>query len=293
VRVGFRGGSISQWYPQRQGGEVPPALTIGPKGEVLAGGLDFAKGYSGRVDWDVDVLAPGDYSPAAVLDGAETPAWLYPRQTASNLVQADGRAEKYLFYRGIGRFDLPVAFSMPDDATLNIENRGAERVPFLLVFHNPEGAPPSATPRFTVVPGLDSGAATSVPMRELAADAGWQMAVFESLVTALEAEGLYRDEADAMVQTWWASYFKTPGLRVFWIVPRAFTDQVLPIALDPRPESLVRVLVGRAEVLTPSFERSLRREYREAGDPEAFRSWDRFGLAYRERVEALEAAGAD
>src|SRR5262249_9541207 len=44
VQVGFNGGSISQWYPQRSGGETPPPYTIvnnWPHG----GEIDFAKTY--------------------------------------------------------------------------------------------------------------------------------------------------------------------------------------------------------------------------------------------------------
>jgi hypothetical protein len=289
VSVGFRGGSISQWYPERAGGETPPELRFDQTGLVADGAIDFARGYDGAIRWDVDVLAPGDYSPAAVLDGDETPTWIYPRLTDSNVVDAGGdRAEKYLFYRGLGRFDLPVAFSMPDDGTLRIQNRGTERLPFLLVYHNPDESG-ADQPGFLTVDGLDGGAAADVSLRELERPPQWRIALFDRLVEALEAAGLYRKEADAMVQTWWRSYFRAPGLRVFWIVPRAFTDQVLPIRLDPVPEALVRVMVGRSEVLTPAFENQLRREYREVEDPGQFRAWDRFGLAHTERVKALES----
>ena len=93
-----------------------------------------------------------------------------------------------------------------------------------------------------------------------------------------------------MIQTWWRSYFKTPGRRVFWMVPRSFTDQTLPLVLDPTPKSIVRVMVGRAELLTPSFERQLLEEYRDTESKSDFRSGYRFGPAYLARMEALEAA---
>jgi hypothetical protein len=35
---------------------------------------------------------------------------------------------------------------------------------------------------------------------------------------------------------------------------------VLPITIEPRPDELVRVLVGRAEVITPEMEKSVRQQ---------------------------------
>ncbi len=68
----------------------------------------------------------------------------------------------------------------------------------------------------------------------------------------LEADGLFSDEAWAMVNTWERSYFKTEGLRVLYVLPRQWTDDLLPISFDPVPDELVRTLVGRVEALTPA-----------------------------------------
>jgi hypothetical protein len=55
-------------------------------------------------------------------------------------------------------------------------------------------------------------------------------------------------EAQAMIATW-RSTWSEPGLRVLYVVPRRLTDEVLPLAITPPPSALVRVLVGRTEVL--------------------------------------------
>ena len=60
-----------------------------------------------------------------------------------------------------------------------------------------------------------------------------------------------------MVDTWSKSYFQSFGLRMLYVVPRAWTDSLLPLAVEPAPAELVRTLVGRVEVLTPSEERAL------------------------------------
>ncbi len=52
-----------------------------------------------------------------------------------------------------------------------------------------------------------------------------------------------------MVKTWNASYFKTSGPRLLLLMPRAWTDQILPIRITPTPSELSRVLVARVELL--------------------------------------------
>ena len=63
--------------------------------------------------------------------------------------------------------------------------------------------------------------------------------------------GLYPDEAHAMVQTWHDSRFEE-GSRLIYIVPRRFIDSVLPLTIDPAPGQIVRVFVGRLEIVTPA-----------------------------------------
>lgn len=88
-----------------------------------------------------------------------------------------------------------------------------------------------------------------------------------------------------MLQTWWKSYFERPGLRVFWLVPGAFTEKILPLSVEPPPGRMARVLVGRAEILTPDFERDLLAQKK---NPEAFVvKNDRFIEAYNERIRPL------
>jgi hypothetical protein len=71
-----------------------------------------------------------------------------------------------------------------------------------------------------------------------------------SLHDALVAEGLFDDEAQALLSTWELSYFKSTGMRVFFMVPRAWTDYYLPLNVSA-PANIVRVMVGRIELVTP------------------------------------------
>jgi hypothetical protein len=61
-----------------------------------------------------------------------------------------------------------------------------------------------------------------------------------------------------MVDTWTDSWFTDEGERVLYVLPRAWTDEILPLTLSPAPEKLVRVMVGRAEIITPARVSSLR-----------------------------------
>ena len=69
-----------------------------------------------------------------------------------------------------------------------------------------------------------------------------------------------------MIKTWRDSWFEE-GMRVFYILPRQTTDAVLPITIEPRPADLVRVLVGRAEVITPEMEKAVRAQVKLLNDP--------------------------
>lgn len=50
-----------------------------------------------------------------------------------------------------------------------------------------------------------------------------------------------------MVETWRDTWF-APGTRIFYLVPRAMVDGVLPLEIDPQPLDITRVFVGRMEL---------------------------------------------
>jgi len=162
--------------------------------------------------------------------------------------------EKFIFYRGAGNFPTPLRVTMADNA-VSIANTGTERLThlFLLGLENRVGT-------FKQIEQLEPGETKTIqmnpsvysePMQKLSARLGKNMA--ESLVS----EGLYDREATAMVNTWKDSWFEEDGLRVLYTLPRAWTDRTLPLQINPVPRQLVRVMVGRAEVLTPAREDKL------------------------------------
>jgi hypothetical protein len=54
-----------------------------------------------------------------------------------------------------------------------------------------------------------------------------------------------------MIETWRDSWFDE-GTRLFYLVPRAAVDELLPLAIEPKPAELARAFVGRIEIITPA-----------------------------------------
>ncbi len=284
VRVGFNGGSISQWFPERSGGETPPPAPVLKMFGATGGDIDFAKSYQGSIEWNVRIQPPSADDSAAIFKPGETPTWLYPRQPDSSLVcTADGAAEKFLFYRGVGNFPLPVKFTLPEDNMLHLKNLSAETIPTVLVF-NFSGEDKIS---FTLLDPLKAGEGRTVKLAEPVYSKNWEHEVYAAMRGALIQAGLFPKEADAMLQTWWRSYFERPGLRAFWIVPERVTTGILPLTVDPAPRQQVRVLVGRSELLTPAFERELVKKIAlTENNPFAY---DRYFTSYQARVNSLTA----
>ena len=286
VEVGFRGGSISQWYPRRSSGEKPPAGKVDAKtGQVIGGEIDFAKRYDGSIAWDVNVAPAGDDAAGRVFKPGETLNWLYPRQTDSAVVTtANGDSEKFLFYRGVGNFPLPVVFTLPNDTTVRVENKADTALRTGMVFNlNPDG-----TAWWEPLGEVPACGAKTLHLGDRKGTANWHRAVYDAMAAQLTEAGLYRKEADAMLQTWWGSYFQKPGLRVFWIVQEKETEGILPLSVKPAPVAQARVLVGRSELLTPAFERQLTEGFADA-EKNPWRG-DRYFAPYAARVKQLAKA---
>jgi hypothetical protein len=90
----------------------------------------------------------------------------------------------------------------------------------------------------------------------------------------LISQGLFADEAHAMVETWKNSWFEE-GSRLIYIVPRSFTDSVLPLHVAPAPATTIRVFVGRLELITPATEQAVESAFA-TNDRETLAQYSRF-----------------
>jgi hypothetical protein len=159
-----------------------------------------------------------------------------------------GQQEKFLFYRGVGTFDLPLSVQL-DGANVALKNQGKDEITRLIIFENRGGKI-----GYRLCDTFTGEMTHERPSLDKSMDA-----LLQDLKQILVESGLYEKEAAAMIKTWRSSWFEE-GLRVFYVLPRPLTDAVLPVTIEPRPATLVRVLVGRAEVITPEMERAVQQQ---------------------------------
>jgi len=234
TKVDFPKGKITEWYPLAR---------------AVDNGIDWGKM---KVQPGTPFNLPADYSDNHYYAARETDA--APLQVCATNGHVTEQ-EKFLFYRGVGNFDLPLAVTL-DNNRVTVRNTTKDPIAQLIVFESRDGKI-----GFQTIENLSGTTTIDRPSLNQSADA-----VIERLRHALVAAGLYDKEADAMIKTWRNSWFEA-GMRVFYILPRPATDAVLPITIDPRPDELVRVLVGRTEIITPEMEKSVREQVSRLNNP--------------------------
>jgi hypothetical protein len=248
VHVDFVEGLLTQWYPVSD--------LLGPKeGSRGDGPLDMAKVERSFLEWDVDLLPDGKGAIAQPPGVSADDPWGIAREVSAALVQTVPRAEprigpteaeRYIFYRGLGRFTLPV--HMEGDTFVN----GTKHVipAAIAVCVGPEGSG-----CFADLGAVEDSRTLPCKTWKHCSDADALKTGLGSVVREkLLAQGLEPDEATAMVKTWSRSWFTSEGNRILYVVPRECTDAIIPLTITPRPEKLVRVLVGRLEYLTQRTE---------------------------------------
>lgn len=252
VSVQFPQGLITEWYPA--------ASAFGPASGLAPLLTDRERSH---LDWNqLQVL--GRSRTGTRIPAATDPSHYFTARTeeASPVrVQRglhpsqDGQAERFLFYRGAGDFVSPLHASLDAAGDLVLANRGAHPLGPLFVFRQVDGRAGlariqglAAGHRHTVAIGALQTAEAVTPVRD---------ALARELHAALAEAGLSVEESAAMVNTWRNDWLGDRGLRVLYLLPQSWTDATLPLKLEPAPEELVRVMVGRAEILEPALEQQL------------------------------------
>jgi hypothetical protein len=256
VRVRFPQGLITEWFPQVSG--FGPVASIDPS---------LPPSRESHIHWSaVRVVPPTPTNPAdspATIDdlptepGSASSHYFTARQASSHRVETtrpflpepSPQHDRFLFYRGAGQFPAPLHLSVPpDDRSLRLANQGPEPIGplFVVRVHNHRTA-------YQTLATLPPAGHAVVPIPEPATASGDGL-LDASLQTALVTAGLTPAEATAMVDTWRDAWLGEDGTRVLYLLPRAWTDRTLPLELTPPPASLVRVMVGRADVLLRSQE---------------------------------------
>ncbi|MCB9263297.1 MAG: T9SS type A sorting domain-containing protein [Flavobacteriales bacterium] len=244
VSVKFKTGSISEFYPKPVKQEDTSLFrsNVGFNSQEQTV-LSFRK-YNGFASWNIDVLPPRDITPLSHSDDSVPNMWLAPRKTNSNLIKSNGEVEKYIFYRGLGGFDNPVIPRYTDQGNLLVTNN-TDSIPYALVYEKTK----EGKIYIWGVKSLPQNKSIFFERSTFAiTEAEWNEKYRKQFVNYLVDAGLYEDEALAMLNTWDASYFGKSGLKIFWIVPRNFTDTILPIEFSKPVANLERVMIGRTEI---------------------------------------------
>jgi hypothetical protein len=265
VKVAFPHGLITEWYPKAEYEVFQKSRINGPvrRLESNLSGIDTSlRSLTGAIEWRNVKIQPDT---SLVLPIENSPSRYYAaRGTDAAPITVGDQNEKFLFYRGVGRFQIPLSARLSGNGKIVIANRGHDPVPFVMLFENRGGhlgyRNAGAVEQSTTLdpPSLDGSFA---PLRY-------------DLEAALVAQGLFPKEAQAMVETWRDSWFEE-GTRLIYIVPSSAIDAILPLQVDPAPSETARVFVGRIELVTPETERSVE-EAMAKGDRSTIDRYGRF-----------------
>jgi hypothetical protein len=223
VKVRFPQGTLTEWFPRAV---VTPST----------------------IAWTDVKIAPQMPADFPLERGANH--YYVARQTDAAPLQVGHQKEKFLFYRGVGRFAPPIAATVSADGTINVKSvksMGGGAVGDVMLFENRKGAigfqaHRVATDRITLDPSAADGESPSPAAQ---------------LETMLMAHGLYQREASAMVETWRDSWFEQ-GTRLFYVVSQTAVDSILPLEIHPAPANVTRVFVGRMELVTAATKREVK-----------------------------------
>jgi hypothetical protein len=258
VKITFPQGLITEWYPQAEyevhqnspaDGSAQPLAPRNIAGCMkchtdLNGINTSLANLTAAIEWSGIHVQPGT---APALPVESKPSRYYAaRKTDASPVTVSGEQEKFLFYRGVGYFPVPLSARVSDNGQVMIDNRVQQSVPMVILFENHEG-------RIGYRIAKDVQGASTLDEPTLDASLPQLQQVLE---TALTTQGLFPKEAHAMVQTWQDSWFEE-GSRLIYITPRGVVDAILPLAVEPAPSHLERVFVGRIELVTPETKRWL------------------------------------
>jgi hypothetical protein len=240
AKVSFAKGLITEWYPH--------ADRVQPTGVMTDTNVSRLS-VDGSVWWNHVAISPNL--------AAEFPSELQPnryyaaRETASSPLRVQTstgeQREKFLFYRGVSASPLPISARLTSDGRLVVESLSEHEIPNAILFERR-----GERVGYRLTGALTDRTTVDAPVLNGSVDS-----LDGDLEQILVGQGLYRDEAHAMVETWKDSWFEE-GSRLIYIVPSGFIDKVLPLTIDPVPGQIVRVFVGRLEIVTPATAMAVR-----------------------------------
>ncbi|MBY0523406.1 MAG: hypothetical protein K2R98_08400 [Gemmataceae bacterium] len=232
LKVDFPGGKPAVWWPATTGGG------IGRRG------FDDGRGMTqtSTLEWQLQVKPTN-------LDGIkpqELPRghWMSALRDvkADDVITYDDQSgqqrERFIYYDGLIPTPKGIAVSVDKDrVSLKSKAKHALHDVTVVDLRNVHKI------RIARVAQLDAEAeAKDVEFKE-GEQTKWPDDAIETLVGQLKAAGLNEDEAKGLTAVWRKDFFETEGLGVFYRLPQAEYDRMLPLTTNPRPEKTVRVML--------------------------------------------------
>lgn len=261
VKVDFPQGLVTEWYPPAR---VTPTL-------VQRNALTSSSKTNASITWDnVEVLPFAKVS--SYIRGSAPSHYYAARETdAAPIRFGQDYYEKFLFYRGVGDFAVPINVTVVDHGKILVKYINGK--PSVILFESRAGKM-----GYRVIDTSRTEALLDPP-----ALTGNFEQLRSELESVLVGQGLYAKEAKAMIETWRDSWFEE-GTRLFYIVPPKMVDTILPLTIKPKPAHVARVFVGRVEILTPTTIRAVENAIA-SGDRETLATYGRFLGPITERIQ--------
>src|SRR5207248_8725738 len=153
VRVTFPQGLITEWYPQAKY-EVDQKSGSDGSMRLLAAnlrGMDTSlRNLAGAIEWRDIKVQPGIAPTFPVESGPNR--YYAARATDAAPITIAGQSEKFLFYRGVGHFSVPLSARVSVDGKIAVENRSQRRVPSVIFFENHDGRIGHSTAELSTTP---------------------------------------------------------------------------------------------------------------------------------------------
>jgi hypothetical protein len=241
VKAVFSRGLMTEWYPR--------ASHIEPDPKKVPSMRDLQRrSASGSIAWDSVIVSPNlaPSFPRGSLpgDGEDNQYYAARETSAAPLLvktSAGDQQEKFLFYRGVSSSSIPISATVSSQGQLQIRNLSQQEIPNVILFER------RGDKLGYRLGGAVAGELTLAPPELIAT----LDSLNRDLEDVLTSQGLYPDEAHAMIETWRQSWFEE-GSRLFYIVPGDFLNTILPLTINPAPAQTVRVFVGRLELVSPA-----------------------------------------
>ena len=225
VNVKYPEGVFTQWWPKPN--SFFPYAPTGNNPTPTTGGL---------LNWTVTLDPKGSFD-------KQMPAmnnhiwWPIARDVdAATVLSNRGGVEKFLFYRGAGKFIPTLKVDISDKGEFLLSNVDKAESREIYTVNVEEGK----DPHIVYLPALTADKTILNSADEAA----------KHMQSRLEEKGLFTKEAAGMVKIWRKAMFEKPGQRAMYMMEKEDIDKMLPLQISPKPDKEVRVILIRFECLS-------------------------------------------